>query len=157
MAVEVQDRTQAPGEERSLGELFADVTRDTSTLVRQELRLAQAEVKQQVTQATGKAQEAAVEAGRDVGMIAAGGAVAYAGLIVLLGAFALLLAKVMEPWVATLIIAVVAMAIGGLVAFQGLAGLKKSLAKVKEIKIDPVPHQTLQTLKEDVQALKGHQ
>lgn len=137
MAYDVQPRpAHNPAADRSLGELFAELTRETSTLVRQEVELAKAEVKQKAT-----------EAGKDVGMIAAGGALAYAGLIVLLGALALLLVQVgLAPWLATLIIAVVAMGVGGFMAMRGLSGLRS---------VDPVPRQTMETLKEDVQTLKG--
>lgn len=134
MATEFQTRPNVP-QERSLGELFADLTRDTTTLVRQELNLAKTEMTQK-----------AASVGKDVGMIAAGGAVAYAGLIILLFAFAAILDVFLPWWAATLIVALVAMGAGGFVALQGLNKLRK---------VDPVPRQTVETLKEDLQAVKG--
>ena len=60
-------------DERSLGDLFSDLSRETTTLVRQEVQLAKAELTQSAT-----------EAARGIGMLVAGGAVAYAGLLFLL-------------------------------------------------------------------------
>jgi len=121
--------------QRSLGELFSDLTRETATLIRQEVALARAEISQK-----------AARMGRDVGMIAAGGAVAYAGLIVLLFGVALgLIALGMAPWAAYLLVGLVVGLIGGLIAWQGMSGLKHS---------DPVPRETIDTLKEDARWAK---
>ena len=125
--------TAAPAE-RSLGDLFSDLTRDTAQLVRQEVNLAKTEVTQKATRA-----------GKDVGMIAAGGAVAYIGLMAIVAAVALLLAHFMSPWIAALITGLAVSVIGGLLAMQGVAGLKR---------INPVPQNTVETLKEDAQWLK---
>ena len=57
-------------EEASLGQLFGDLSREMSTLVRQEVTLAKDEISQ-------KAQSV----GKDVGFMAAGGAVLYAGAL----------------------------------------------------------------------------
>ncbi len=54
--------------ERSVGELFAELSRDMATLVRQEVHLAKTEVSQKASQM-----------GKDIGFLAVGGAVAYAG------------------------------------------------------------------------------
>jgi len=60
-------------DERSLGDLFSDLSRETTTLVRQEVQLAKAELTQSAT-----------EVARGIGMLLAGGAIAYAGLLFLL-------------------------------------------------------------------------
>jgi len=67
-----------PKQERSLGELLGDLTREITTLVRQEMALAKAEMSQK-----------AAKVGKDVGFIAAGGLVAYAGLLALVAALIL--------------------------------------------------------------------
>ena len=126
--------TAAPAE-RSLGDLFSDLTRDTAQLVRQEVNLAKTEVTQKATRA-----------GKDVGMIAAGGAVAYIGLMAIVAAVALLLVHFgLSPWLAALLTGLAVSVIGGLLAMQGVAGLKR---------INPVPQNTVETLKEDAQWLK---
>ena len=66
---------QARREERSLGELFTDLTHEISNLFRQEVALAKSEVTQK-----------AKSAGKDVGFIAGGGAVAFVGFMALVAA-----------------------------------------------------------------------
>ena len=95
MAVEVQTQTGSPSfatarnvppqEEKSLGELFSDLTRESSNLVRQEVNLAKAELTQK-----------AAKVGKDAILIAAGGFIAYAGALVLFAAIVALLGPVAE-------------------------------------------------------------
>ena len=117
-------------DERSLGDLFGDLSRQLSTLVRKEIELARTEVTTRARAAT-----------QDAALIGAGGALAYAGVLVLLAAIVLLLVDAgLEPWSAALVVAVVAMAIGGALVWRGREGLKgTSLA----------PERTIETLKED--------
>ncbi len=122
--------------ERSLGELFGDLSRETSTLVRQEVTLAKAELTQTATQV-----------GKDVGVLAVGGAIAYAGLFALLAAVVLgLVALGLPAWLAALIVGVV-------VAGGGYALVRRGLSALKGV--DMAPRQTMETLTEDVNALKG--
>jgi len=119
----------------SLGELFAALLKDTSTLVRQEITLAKAELGEKIS-----------TIGRNVGLLAAGGAVAYAGLLALLAAVISLLAHAgMEWWAASLLVGVVVTAVGGLLVSKGLNALKHE---------DLAPRQTLETLREDTQWIK---
>lgn len=118
---------------RSLGELFSDLTRDVGTLVRQEVQLATSEMSQKVK-----------TAGKDIGLLVGGGLVAYAGFIVLLGALAILIGNFLPLWVATLIVAVVVMAVGAVLVMQG----KNALSN-----LDMKPRKTMQTIaeiKEDI-------
>ena len=72
---------------------------------------------------------------------------AFAAFLTLVAALVLLLAQIIaSPWVAALIVAVVLGGVGAALAMKGMGGLKK---------VDPIPHQTIETLKDDVQALKG--
>ncbi len=134
----MQANSNPPAQDKSLGELFADLAKDSSTLVRQELTLAKAEVTQK-----------AVSAGKDVGLVAAGGFLAYAAFLTLVAALVLLLIEVahLPGWVSALIVTVVLAIIGGVLAMQGIAGLKR---------VDPLPRQTIETLQDDVQALRGN-
>ena len=143
MAVEVQTGASsyatarnAPQEEKSLGELFADLTRESSNLVRQEVNLAKAELSQK-----------AAKVGKDAVLIAAGGFIAYAGALVLFAAIVLMLVQLanMPAWGAALLVSLVALIGGGMLAMSGVNALKK---------VDPTPHNTLDTLKEDAQWAK---
>ncbi len=123
-------------DERSLGELFGDLSRETSTLVRQEVTLAKTELTQTATQV-----------GKDVGVLAVGGAIAYAGLLALLAALVLgLIALGLPAWLSALIVGVV-------VAGAGYALVQRGLSALKAVNL--APRQTMETLTEDVNALKG--
>lgn len=121
--------------DRSLGELFAELARETSTLVRQEVALARAELSQKAGQV-----------GRDLGFLAIGGAIAYAGLLAIIAAIIIALATLGLPWwLSALLVGLVVAGIGYFLVQKGLSALKReSLA----------PRQTLDTLKEDVEWIK---
>ncbi len=118
----------------TLGELFSQLSQDTSTLVREELALAKAEMTQKAS-----------KAGKNVAYVAAGALIGYAGFLVLLGAVTLLLAYVMPLWLAALIVGVIVIAVGAVMAMT-------SLEKLKEMQ--PAPKQTIESLKEDKEWLK---
>jgi xanthine/uracil permease len=126
---------QTRKDDRSLGELFTELARETGTLVRQEVQLASTEM-------THKASRAA----RDVGFLAVGGLVAYAGVLALLAAVVLgLVAAGLDAWLAALLVGIVVAVIGYALVQRGLSALKReSLA----------PRQTVETLKEDAQWAK---
>jgi len=74
--------------------------------------------------------------------MAAGGAVAYAGLLALLAAIIIMLSEVMPLWASALLVGVVVLAVGGYLVYSGLNALKRE---------DLAPRQTIETLKEDAQ------
>jgi hypothetical protein len=115
-------------EEQSLGDLFAELSRETSTLVRHEVTLAKSEL----------AEKASV-AGRNIGFLAAGGAVAYAGFLVLLAAAVIGLDAFMPAWLAALIVGLVVAAIGYFLVQKGLNTLNN---------MELAPRETIQSLKE---------
>ena len=122
-------------DERSLGELFGDLARETSTLVRQEVQLAKIEMTQKAT-----------AVGKDIGFLAVGGLIAYAGLLALIATIVIILGMAGLPWwLAALIVTVVVLAIGGMLVQRGLSALKQQ---------SMAPEQTIQTLKEDRQWAK---
>jgi hypothetical protein len=117
-------------DDRSLGELFAELARETSTLVRQEVNLARTEMTQKATRI-----------GKDVGTLAAGGAIAYAGLLALIAAAILgLIGLGLPSWAAALIVGLVVVGIGFILIQRGREALKQE---------DLTPRQTIETLKED--------
>lgn len=125
---------QTRKDDRSLGELFADLARDMGVLVRQEVGLA-------TTEMTRKARLV-----QDVGMLAVGGLVLYAGMLAILAAVIIGLAAAgLAWWLAALVVGVVAALIGGMLLQRGMQALKH---------VDLTPTQTVQTLKEDTQWAK---
>jgi len=125
---------QQAGNERSLGELFAELSRQTSTLVRQEVALAKTEMSQKVS-----------AIGKDVASMAVGGAVAYAGFLAILAGIIFLLAEKMDAWLAAFIVGVVVAAVGYFLIQRGREALKHE---------DMAPRQTIETLKEDAEWAK---
>ena len=121
-------------EERSLGELFAELARETSTLVRQEVALARTELTQKVT-----------EVGRDSGKIGIGGAIAYAGFLAIVAALILGLGQLLPLWLAALIVGLVVAGVGYAVLQSGLSALKRA---------NIAPQETIETLKEDAEWAK---
>jgi hypothetical protein len=120
--------------ERSLGELFSELARDTSTLVSQEITLAKIEMIQKASRV-----------GKDVGFLAAGGAVAYAGLLAILAGIIVLLGQVIPIWLSALLVGLVVAGVGYFLVRKGLYALKRE---------DLAPRQTIETLKEDQQWAK---
>ena len=121
-------------DERSLGELFSELAQETSTLVRQEVQLAKTEMSQKASRV-----------GKDVGFLAAGGAVAYAGLLAILAGVIVLLGQVIPMWLAALLVGLVVAGVGYFLVRKGLDALKRE---------DFAPRQTIETLKEDQQWAK---
>jgi hypothetical protein len=117
-------------EERSLGQLFAELTEESRTLVRQEIQLAKAELSEKVA-----------GVGTDIGSMVGGVAVLYAGFLVLLAALVIGLAHVIGAGWAALLVAVVALAAGGWLVSRGLNDIRsrnlkpeKTVASLKETK-----------------------
>ena len=126
---------QQQKDERSIGELFGDLARDTGTLVRQEVALARTEIT-----------HTAARAGRDIGVLAIGGAVAYAGFLALVAAAIIGLAAAgLDWWLAALIVGVIIAGIGAVLVQRGLGALRQEHL---------VPRQTIETLKDDVEWAK---
>jgi len=110
--------------EPSVGELLTALARSTGTLVQQELQLAKTEV-------TGKARAAA----RDVGAIQAGGALAHAGVLTLVAALVVGLSSLVPVWASALVVGVIYVLLR-----RGMRSFDR---------IDAVPRQTVQAIKED--------
>src|SRR5690348_15912207 len=106
MRMRVQD-------DRTLGELFAELSNVSSRLVRQEIALAKRELSDKVS-----------HAGKDVAMIAAGALVAYAGFVILLG-FAVIALYILlhHWWLSALIVALVVLGVGYFLIPNGLSNL----------------------------------
>jgi uncharacterized membrane protein YqjE len=126
-----------PGDlrDRSLGELLRQLSEQTTRLVHQELELAKAELQQK-----GK------EAGAGAGMFGGAGALGLAALGALTACFILALNAIMPAWLAALLVAVIYGIIAFVLVKQGQARMKRATP--------PVPTQTIETVKEDVEWAK---
>lgn len=130
---ELRSRT---GEERSIGELFGELSQDMALLVRQETQLAKTEMQQKLSKVT-----------QDLVGLATGGVVAYLGGLALTAFLILLLIDPigLAPWLSALIVGVVLGVIGWVMLQRGLKNLKE---------VDPTPRRTVESIKEDIQWAK---
>lgn len=119
----------SPQDERSIGELFRELADETGTLIRQEVKLA-------TTEMTKKATHAALQVAL-LGVAAVLGAVS---MLTLLGALVLVLGTMFALWKAALLVGVVAAIVAIAIAMKGLMALRR---------LDPVPRQTLESIRED--------
>jgi hypothetical protein len=132
---EVAGETGRDVSRASVGELIVEVTRDMSTLMRQVLALAQAEVK-----------EEAVKAARAGGMLGAAG---FAGYMVLLFASIAAwwgLAEVMATGWAALVVTAIWAVIGAVLFAMGRQRMRE---------VNPMPERTVETVSEVPGTLKG--
>ncbi|GIM94016.1 phage holin family protein [Paractinoplanes toevensis] len=119
----------------SIGELIGNISNDLSQLFRQEVELAKVEVKQE-----------AAKAGKAAGMLGVAGFAGYLAVVLLSFALVFALANVMDAGWAALIVAVLWGIVGAVLFVTGRNQLKT---------VDPVPHRTVDTIKEDAQWLKN--
>jgi uncharacterized membrane protein YqjE len=122
--------------DQSVGELVASLSRDLSTLVRQEVELAKVEMS-----------EKAKKAGRGAGMFGGAGVAALLSLICLSVVAILILNAWMRDWLAALIVTLVWAAAAGVLAMRGREELRQLGS--------PVPEQTKETIKEDIEWAKN--
>jgi hypothetical protein len=121
---------------RSLGQLFADLSRDTRTLIQQEIQLAKTELS-----------EKAARMGKGAALIVGGGLLAYGGVLAMIAAVVLaLIAFGLPAWASALLGGVLVAVVGYLLIRSGLAALRPQ---------ELTPRQTIETLKEDAQWLKS--
>ena len=123
-------------EERSIGELFGELSQDMALLVRQEAQLAKTEMQAKLTRVTG-----------DLVSLAAGGVVALVGGLAITAAVILLLIHPIgvTPWLAALIVGALLGIVGWMMLRRGLKDLKRT---------DPTPRRTVETIKDDIQWAK---
>jgi hypothetical protein len=131
----VTDNQRPDVTDTSVGELISEVTGDLSTLLRQELELAKAEVKQEAT-----------KSGKAVGMLGGAGFAGYMVALFLSIALWWGLANAMDEGWAALIVAALWAVIAAVLTILGRKRLRA---------VNPKPERTIQTLKEVPDALKG--
>jgi hypothetical protein len=122
-------------EDASTGQLVGQLTEQISRLVRDEARLAQAEVTQK-----------AKRLGIGAGLFGGAGLFAFLGLAVLVAAAVLALALVLPGWLAALVVAVVLLAVAGVLALVGKKDVEKGTP--------PVPSEAIASTRTDIQTVK---
>lgn len=121
--------------DQPIGELVQQLSNQTATLVRKEIRLAQLEL-----------QEKGKHAGIGVGMFGGSGLVALYGLGALIAAAILGLATAVDGWIAALIVSVVLFAVAGVLALTG----KKQVEQATP----PQPEQAIDSVQTDIDEVK---
>lgn len=121
--------------DRSIGDLFGKLSAETSTLIRQEMELARAELTEK-----GK------QAGKGAGLFGGAATVALLGAGAITAGIVMLLGLLIPDWLAAIVVGLVFV---GIAALLGLRGRDEIQAATP-----PVPEQTVDTVKEDVQWAK---
>jgi uncharacterized membrane protein YqjE len=129
------ERLTPPPPEPSLGELFSSLSDDFTTLLRQEIELAAAEIQENTKRAV-----------RAATMVTAAGFLAYAGLIMLLIAAAILLGEVLNSmWMGAGIVGLVVLLIGGILYASG---------KSKLDDVNLMPRRAIKSVERDIEMAK---
>lgn len=129
-----------PYHRRPLVGLFADLWRESASLLRDEVALIKAEISEKLAQAS-----------RGVAALAAAAAVLFAGLLLVLfaivGALAMVLPEEVAPWLAPLLVGVAALVLGWFLLSAGRDRLKTENLK---------PSRSVHSMRQDAQVLKEH-
>jgi putative superfamily III holin-X len=123
-------------QERSIGELFGQLSQDMTMLVRQEIQLARTEMSEKLSRFTA-----------NLVSVAAGGFVAYVGGLALVAALILALNDL-----ANISLAASALIVGVVLAIAGYVMLKRGLSELR--RVDIAPRRTVENIKDDVQSIK---
>ena len=123
-------------QERSIAELFGQLTQDKTLLVRQEVQLARTEMSDKLSRFT-----------NNLISVLAGGFVAYVGGLALVAALILAIRDL-----ANISLAFSALIVGAILAIVGYVMLQRGLKELR--RVDLAPRRTVETLKDDVQWAK---
>jgi Putative Actinobacterial Holin-X, holin superfamily III len=129
----VGQRSDVP--EQSTGELIKLLSEQVSTLVRDELKLAQLEM-------TRKGKQAGIGAG----IVGGGGVIALYAIGCLIACVILAISTALAAWLSALIVAVALLAAAGAAALAGKGRLQKATP--------PVPNEAADSVRTDVEMIK---
>jgi Flp pilus assembly protein TadB len=121
--------------ERSTGDLVKLVTEQVSTLVRDELKLAQLEMTQK-----------AKKAGSGAGMMGGGGLIALYGVACLIACAIIAISHVLQAWLSALIVGAFLLIVAAVAAMTGRKRMRQGTP--------PVPHEAMESVKIDVATLR---
>ena len=137
----------------SVGSLIGEVTRDLSTLMRQELELAKAEVREEATKAGNEVKAQASKAGKGAGMLAGAGVAGHMVALFLSIALWWALSHLVGHSWSALIVAVLWGIIAAVLFSMGRKQLKQiDFSGLKQV--NPKPERTMETLQQVPGALK---
>ncbi|APU16720.1 phage holin family protein [Actinoalloteichus fjordicus] len=122
-------------DDRSTAELMGDLSTQLSRLVREEMQSATAELRSKGRRL-----------GAGAGLFGAAGVLALYGGGVLIATLIMLLALVLTPWIAALVVGVVLLAAAGMCAAIGRGQTRRATP--------PVPEQTMASVRDDLQTIK---
>lgn len=131
-----EPHTDAARRDRSMAGLATSLLHDISMLFRQEIRLAQVETSEKVSQI-----------GNAVTLLAAGGLIAFYGFLFLLLSATIALENWVAAWLAALIV-------GGVVLIIGLILLSSGRSKLKGANMKP--EHTIHSLRDDASAASSY-
>ena len=123
-------------QERSIGELFGQLSQDMTLLVRQEVQLARTEMTEKLSRIT-----------TNLLSVGAGGFVAYLGVLALMAALILAirdLANISLAWSALIV--------GVVLAIAGYVMMQKGLKELKATEL--APRRSVENIKDDVKSIK---
>jgi len=123
-------------QERSIGELFGQLSQDMTLLVRQEVQLARSEMAEKLSRLT-----------TNLISVGAGGFVAYLGGLALMATLILALRDL-----ANISLAWSCLIVGGVLAIIGYSMLQRGLKEIK--RVDLAPRRSVENIKDDVQSIK---
>jgi hypothetical protein len=119
----------------TIGELFGELTRETGTLIRQQMELARLELSQRVSRL-----------GRGLTRVVIGGALATGGLLAIVAGIVLAVTALGVPaWVSALAVGAVLALVGYVLAQQAISAMSRD---------ELAPQATIETLKENAEWIK---
>ena len=124
-----------PDARPSIGALFSSLSEQLSQLIRDEIRLAKAELS-----VKGK------HAGKGAGLLGGAALMGFFGFAALVATAIIALSYAVEPWLAALIVAILLLVVAAVLALAGKKALQQGLP--------PVPERTQANVKRDVEAVK---
>ncbi|ASO21895.1 hypothetical protein FHR81_003544 [Actinoalloteichus hoggarensis] len=122
-------------DDRSTAELMGDLSTQLTRLVRDEMQAATAELRSKGRRL-----------GAGAGLFGTAGVLALYGGGVLIATLVMLLALVLTPWIAGLVVGVALLAVAGLCAAVGRGQTRRATP--------PVPEQTMASVRDDLQTIR---
>lgn len=136
LGMEATTRVERTDDDRSVGDLVNQLSQQTTTLLRQELLLAQTEL-----------QEKGKRLGKGAGMFGGAGLVALYGVGALVAAAIIGIGTFLEQWLAAVIVGVVLLVVAGILALLGRKQVERGTP--------PVPRLAIESAKRDVDEVKA--